>query len=142
MIDLAIVQMFASIAGNIYLGVIAYLSQGAGISVAFDSAIALPILLLIIVGVMLAVIGVFMGYHWLCYRLLENSLSRYFLGLSVQSITNEPMTESRYLKREFQKSYLSVASLGLYALYSGVQYLTHTNPPWHDKKFSTTVVDS
>ncbi|MBD1571736.1 RDD family protein [Vibrio sp. S17_S38] len=140
-IDIAIVQMFAMIAKDIYLGVLSYASQGTGVTVSFHDAIALPVLLLIIIGVMLITIGVYMGYHWLCYRLLGNSFSRYFLRLSVESVTDEPMTQSRYLKREFQKIYLSVASLGLYVLYSGAQYLTHSNQPWHDKKFATKVVE-
>ncbi|MBD1575463.1 MULTISPECIES: RDD family protein [Vibrio] len=140
-IDLAIVQMFAKIASEIYSGVLAYASQGTGVSVSFHDAIALPVLLLIIISVLFITIGVYMGYHWLCYRLLGNSFSRYFLRLSVESLTDEPMTQSRYLKREFQKIYLSVATLGGYVLYSGAQYLTHSNPPWHDKKFSTTVVE-
>ncbi|MGO2321437.1 RDD family protein [Vibrio casei] len=140
-IDLAIVQMFAMIVRDIYLGGLAYASQGTGVSVSFNDAIALPVILLVIIGVMLITIGVYMAYHWLCFRLLGNSFSRYFLRLSVVSVTNKSMTESRYLKREFQKIYLSVATLGLYVLYSGAQFLAHSNPPWHDKKFETNVVE-
>ncbi|OEF26923.1 RDD family protein [Vibrio rumoiensis] len=140
-IDLAIVQMFAMIARDIYLGVLAYASQGSGVSVSFNDTLALPVLLLIIVGVMLITIGVYMGYHWICYRLLGNSFSRYFLRLSVESTNDQPMNQSRYLKREFQKIYLSVATLGLYVLYSGAQFLTHSNPPWHDRKFDTNVIE-
>ncbi|MFV0575161.1 MAG: RDD family protein [Vibrio sp.] len=140
-IDMAVVQMFAMIARDIYLGVIAYVSQGTGVAFSFNDAIALPILLLIIIGVMFVTIGVYMGYHWLCYRLLKNSFSRYFLRLSVESVNGEPMTQARYLKREFQKIYLCVATLGLYVFYNGAQFLAHGHPPWHDKKFSTQVVE-
>lgn len=70
-IDMAIVQMFAMIARDIYLGVLAYASQGTGVAFSFNDAVALPVLLMIIVGVMFITIGVYMGYHWLCYRLLK-----------------------------------------------------------------------
>lgn len=140
-IDMAIVQMFAMIARDIYLGVLSYASQGTGVAFSFNDAVALPVLLMIIVGVMFITIGVYMGYHWLCYRLLKNSFSRYFLRLSVESTSDDPMTESRYLKREFQKIYFSVATLGIYVLYNGAQFLAHNHKPWHDKKFSTQVVD-
>lgn len=140
-IDMAIVQMFAMIVRDIYLGVLAYASQGTGAHFSFNDAIALPVLLMIIIGVMFVTIGVYMAYHWISYRLLSNSFSRYFLRLSVESTSDEPMTEARYLKREFQKIYFSVATLGLYILYNGAQFLAHSHPPWHDKKNSTTVVE-
>lgn len=138
-IDLAIVQMFGTIARDIYLGMVAYASQGSGLTLSFEDNIALPAILLMIIGIMLVTIGVYMGYHWLCYRLLGTSFSRYFLRLSVESANDQAMTKSRYLKREFQKIYLTIATLGLYALYSGVQFVSFGHAPWHDKKFETKV---
>jgi len=141
-IDIAIVQMFATLGRDIYLGVVAYASQGTGTTVSLADAAALPVLLTLIVGVMLVTIGVYMGYHWVCYRLLGNSFSRYFLRLEVVTQDGQSLTQSCYLRREFQKIYLSIATLGIYVLYSGAQYLTFGYKPWHDKKFATQVVES
>ena len=141
MIDMAIVQMFAMIVKDIFLGMVGYITNGAGVSLSLNDTMALPVLLLLIIGIMALFIGVFMGYHWLCYRLLGTSLSRALLSVKVISNDDELRTKQRYLKREFDKIYLCIATLGLYPLYAGVQYLTFTNPPWHDKKNHTTVVD-
>ncbi|MGB2079668.1 MAG: RDD family protein [Vibrio sp.] len=141
-IDMSIVQMFALVAKEIYLGVLSLTSQGVGFQFSLNDDLALPMLLLMMIGIMLIVIGVYMGYHALCYKLLGNSLSRYFLSLQVVSVHERELDKKHYLKREFDKIYLTVATLGLYALYAGAQYLTHSNPPWHDKKYQTQVVQS
>lgn len=140
-IDMAIVQMFAMVATNIALSLISYLAQGAGVTLSLNNTMALPVLLLLLIGTMFIFIGVFMGYHWVCYQLLGTSLSRYLLSVKVVSDTEQPLTKQRYMKREFDKIYLSVATLGLYSLYSGAQYLTFSYLPWHDKKNQTTVIE-
>ncbi|OBU15203.1 hypothetical protein AYY19_05530 [Photobacterium aquimaris] len=142
MIDMAIVQMFAMVGRDIYLGVIAYISKGTGMTLSLNDGIALPALLLLFIGLMLLFIGVFMGYQWICYRLLGTSLSRYLLSVQVVSTDDKPLTKQRYLKREFNKIYLCVATLGLYPLYCGAQYLAFSNPPMHDRTNHTTVVES
>ncbi|MCD9482669.1 hypothetical protein GLP25_05650 [Photobacterium phosphoreum] len=141
MIDMAIVQMFAMVGRDIYLGIIAYLSDGTGITLSLNDTMALPALLLLLMGLMVLFIGVFMGYQWICYRLLGTSLSRYLLSVQVITIDDQPLTKQRYLKREFNKIYLCIATLGLYPLYSGAQYLAFSNPPWHDRTNHTTVVE-
>ena len=141
MIDMAIVQMFAMVGRDIYLGIIAYISDGTGVTLSLNDTMALPALLLLLMGLMALFIGVFMGYQWICYRLLGTSLSRYLLSVQVVSNDDQPLTKQRYLKREFNKIYLCVATLGLYPLYSGAQYLAFSNPPWHDRSNNTTVVE-
>ena len=141
MIDMAIVQMFAMVGRDIYLGIIAYISDGTGVMLSLNDTMALPALLLLLMGLMALFIGVFMGYQWICYRLLGTSLSRYLLSVQVVSNDDQPLTKQRYLKREFNKIYLCVATLGLYPLYSGAQYLAFSNPPWHDRSNNTTVVE-
>lgn len=141
MIDMAIVQMFAMVGRGIYLGVIAYISNGTGSTLSLNSAMALPILLLLFIGMLALFIGIFMGYQWICYQLLGTSLSRYLLSVQVVSTDDQPLTKQRYLKREFNKIYLCIATLGLYPLYSGAQYLTFSNKPWHDRTNHTTVVE-
>ncbi|CEO38716.1 hypothetical protein C0Z01_06835 [Photobacterium kishitanii] len=141
MIDMAIVQMFAMVGRDIYLGVIAYISDGTGMTLSLNDSIALPALLLLFIGLMLLFIGVFMGYQWICYRLLGTSLSRYLLSVQVVSTDDKSLTKQRYLKREFNKIYLCVATLGLYPLYSGAQYLAFSNPPMHDRTNHTTVIE-
>lgn len=142
MIDLSIVQMFTVIAKEIYVAVLLYSSQQASFEFSLNADYALPTLLLIMIGVMLILVAVYMGYHALCYKLLGNSLSRYFLSLKVESLHSTPLDKKHYLKREFDKIYLTVATLGLYPLYAGAQFLAHGNPPWHDKKYQTQVVES
>ncbi|BAX53575.1 RDD family protein [Photobacterium damselae subsp. piscicida] len=133
LIDLSIVQMFVMVAQDLYLGIIAYISKGTGAKISLNDAMALPTLLALI-------IGIYMGYQWLCFRLLGTSLSRYLLSVKVVSTDGKTLTKERYLKREFNKIYLCVATLGLYALYSGAQFLAFSHLPWHDKKNHTTVV--
>ncbi|KAB1181837.1 RDD family protein [Photobacterium damselae] len=140
LIDLSIVQMFVMVAQDLYLGIIAYISKGTGAKISLNDAMALPTLLALIIGIMMLFIGIYMGYHWLCFRLLGTSLSRYLLSVKVVSTDGKTLTKERYLKREFNKIYLCVATLGLYALYSGAQFLAFSHLPWHDKKNHTTVV--
>jgi hypothetical protein len=92
--------------------------------------------------VLLLFIGAYVGYHWLCYKLLGNSLSRYFLHIQVVSDNDKPMTQRRYLKREFEKVLLCVTTVGLYLFYSGAQFVTFGYPPYHDKRNHTKVVDA
>jgi hypothetical protein len=141
-IDLTIVRMFAQIAIELYFGVVAYLSKGTGLSLSLNSTITLPLLLLLSVITLLVFIAVYVGYHWICYKLLGNSLSRYFLRLQVISTEGEPITKSRYLKRELEKIVLCVATVGLYMFYSGAQFVSFGYPPYHDKRNNTQVVES
>ncbi|MGR5280436.1 RDD family protein [Photobacterium damselae] len=140
LIDLSIVQMFVMVAQDLYLGIIAYISKGTGAKISLNDAMALPTLLALIIGIMMLFIGIYMGYQWLCFRLLGTSLSRYLLSVKVVSTDGKTLTKERYLKREFNKIYLCVATLGLYAFYSGAQFLAFSHLPWHDKKNHTTVV--
>ncbi|HIF9501551.1 TPA: RDD family protein [Photobacterium damselae] len=140
LIDLSIVQMFVMVAQDLYLGIIAYISKGTGAKISLNDVMALPTLLALIIGIMMLFIGIYMGYQWLCFRLLGTSLSRYLLSVKVVSTDGKTLTKERYLKREFNKIYLCVATLGLYALYSGAQFLAFSHLPWHDKKNHTTVV--
>ena len=142
MIDLAIVRMFAQIGIEIYFAVVAYLSKGTGMSLSLNSTMTLPLLLLLSVVALLVFIGIYVGYHWVCYKLLGNSLSRYFLHLKVVSTNGEPMTKSRYLKRELEKIVLCIATVGIYLFYSGAQFVTFGYLPYHDKRNNTQVVES
>ena len=140
LIDLSIVQIFVMVAQDLYLGIIAYISKGTGAKISLNDAMALPTLLALIIGIMMLFIGIYMGYQWLCFRLLGTSLSRYLLSVKVVSTDGKTLIKERYLKREFNKIYLCVATLGLYALYSGAQFLAFSHLPWNDKKNHTTVV--
>ncbi len=103
--------------------------------------IALPALLLLFIGLMLLLVGVFMGLSMDLSTLIRNVIISYLLSVQVVSTDDKPLTKQRYLKREFNKIYLCVATLGLYPLYSGAQYLAFSNPPKHDRTNHTTVVD-
>ncbi|HEY5716522.1 MAG TPA: RDD family protein [Psychromonas sp.] len=142
LIDLAIVRMFAQIGIDIYFAAVAYLSKGTGLSLSLNSALTVPVLLLLSVVALLVFIAVYVGYHWVCYKLLGNSLSRYFLHLKVVSSDAEPMTSSRYLKRELEKIVLCVATVGIYLFYSGAQFVTFGYMPYHDKRNNSQVVES
>jgi hypothetical protein len=134
--------MFAQIAIELYFGVVAYLSKGTGLSLSLNSTGSLPLLLLLSVIALLVFIGIYVGYHWVCYKLLGNSLSRYFLHLQVVSTDGEPMTKRRYLKRELEKIVLCVATVGIYIFYSGAQFVTFGYLPYHDKHNNTQVIES
>lgn len=142
LIDLAIVRMFAQLGIQVYFAVVTYLGKGAGVSLSLNDTMSLPVLLLLSVMVLLLFIGAYVGYHWVCYKLLGNSLSRYFLHIQVVSDNDEPMTQRRYLKREFEKVLLCVTTVGLYLFYSGAQFVTFGYPPYHDKRNHTKVVDA
>ncbi|WP_305416419.1 RDD family protein [Photobacterium leiognathi] len=129
MIDMAIVQMFAMIAKDIFLGVIGYITNGTGVTLSLNDTMALPVLLLLIIGIMALFIGVFMGYHWLCYRLLGTSLSRALLSVKVVSKDDELLTKQRYLKREFDKDLSLWGHTGLVSPLQLVCTITFTNPP-------------
>lgn len=141
-IDMAIIKMFAQLVIQVWFGIIAYLGQGAGWSLSLNSTMTLPALLLISVMVLLLFIGTYVGYHWLCYKLLGNSLSRYFLHIKVVDNNDEPLSQSRYLKREFEKVSLCVATVGIYLFYSGAQFITFGYAPYHDRRSNTKVVDA
>ncbi|PJC87583.1 hypothetical protein CSW98_00175 [Vibrio sp. HA2012] len=142
MIDLAIVKMFAQLGIQVYFGVVVYLGQGTGVSLSPGDGTALPVLLLLVIAALLVFIGAYVGYHWLCYRLLGNSLSRYFLHLKVVSDDNEPMTQSRYLKREFDKVVFGVTTVGMYLFYSAAQFVAFGYPPYHDKRNHTRITQA
>lgn len=141
-IDLAIVRMFAQIGIELYFGIVAYLSKGAGLSLSLNSSLTLPLLLLLSIVALLVFIGIYVGYHWVCYKLIGNSLSRYFLHLQVVSTDGEPITKNRYLKRELEKIVLCVATLGIYIFYSGAQFVSFGYLPYHDKRNNTQVIES
>ncbi|WP_257794100.1 RDD family protein [Vibrio salinus] len=141
-LDLVIVKIFAQVGMDLYLGIVAYLGKGSGVSLSFTDSLALPVLLTLYIMLLLVFIGVYMGYHWVCYAFLKTSLSRYFLGLKVVSDKGQPLEKSLYMRREFEKIVWSVATLGLYVFYCGAQYLTFSNPPMHDKRNHTQVVES
>ncbi len=141
-IDFAIINMFAQVGINIYLGIVAYLGKGTGVSISLNGALALPALWALYLVTLLVVIGVFVGYHWVCYRLIGTSLSRYFLRLHVVSTDDKPLTQSVYLRREFEKAVLCIATMGIYAFYSGAQFIAFSRAPWHDTRNHTKVIDS
>jgi len=141
-IDLAIVKIFAQVGMDLYLGIVAYLGKGSGVSLSLNDTLALPALLSLYVMLLLVFIGVYLGYHWVCYSLLKTSLSRYLLGIKVVSNNGEPVTKSVYLKREFEKVVLCIVTVGLYAFYSAAQYLTFSKPPLHETRSQTKLIES
>lgn len=141
-IDLAIIRMFAQVGIQAYYSVVVYLSKGANVSLSLNDSIALPTSLLNSVLVLLLFIGVYVGYHWVCYRFLGNSLSRYFLRLKVVTTDDQLVSKSLYLKREFEKVVLCVATIGIYMFYSGAQFVAFGYAPYHDKRNHTKVVET
>ncbi|MGL4861208.1 MAG: RDD family protein [Enterobacteriaceae bacterium] len=139
-IDVAVAQMFAQLLIKLLAGVGLYVLSRYGGGFSLNSAFALPALLLLYVSQLLLFIAIFVGYHAICFRFLHNSMSRYFLHLKVISTSEDELTRSRYLKREFEKITLSLVTLGLYAFYSGAQFLTFGRPPWHDIRNQTQVI--
>jgi hypothetical protein len=67
-------------------------------------------------------------------------LSRYFLRLKVVSTDGTELTTKRYLKREFEKAVLSIATLGVYVFFSGAQFAAFGYAPLHDKRNNTKLI--
>ncbi len=141
-IDLSIAKMFTQVlvSGVMAFLSIAFKSGGVEKSVAFNDTLALPLLLALYVFILLLFIGIYVGYHWVCYRFVGNSLARYFLGMKVRSVEGDSeLSLNHYLMREFYKICLTLCTIGLYAAYSAAQYYTFSRSPYHDKKMATTV---
>ncbi len=141
-IDLSIAKMFTQVlvSGVMAFLSIAFKSSGLEKSLTFNDTMALPLLLTMYVFILILFIGIYVGYHWVCYRFVGNSLARYFLGLKVVAVTGaEQVSLQTYLTREFYKICLSLCTIGLYPLYAAAQYYSFSRLPYHDQKNAATV---
>ncbi|WPC74986.1 RDD family protein [Vibrio porteresiae] len=142
-IDFQIVKMFAQVLiGGVYYAIMGISSRHPDYQGLISSTgnAALPLMLAICVFILLLFIGMYLGYHWVCYRYLGNSLARFFLKVSVVSrVDGSPVDKKTYFEREFYKIALCLCTLGLYALYSGSQYYAFGRKPYHDNRYSTEV---
>ncbi|MBF8999618.1 MULTISPECIES: RDD family protein [Vibrio] len=142
-IDFSIVKMFAQVLiGGVYyaiMGVSLRHPQASGLLSSYGEA-ALPILLAICVFILIIFIGMYLGYHWVCYRYLGNSLARFFMRVNVVSRADgKPVDKKTYFEREFYKIALCVCTIGIYALYSAAQLYAFERSPYHDNRYSTRV---
>ncbi|SJL82476.1 RDD family protein [Vibrio palustris] len=141
-IDFSIVKMFAQVLiGGVYYAIMGFSSKHqTGGLISLNSDAALPILLALSVLILVLFIGIYVGYHWVCYRFLGNSLARFFMRANVVSrVDGNPLDKRTYFEREFYKISLCVGTMGLYALYSGAQYYSTGNAPYHDNRCSARV---
>ncbi len=142
-IDLSIAKMFTQVLVGAVMAIMSVGVKSGGLveSLNLNDPAALPLLLALYVFILMLFIGIYVGYHWVCYRFLSNSLARYFLRLKVVALEDEtqPVTINTYLTREFYKICLSLCTLGIYPAYSAAQYYTFSRLPYHDKKMQATV---
>lgn len=130
-IDLMIAKMFTQVA----LSVLAFLVSGlwsdkvTGLSLNDD--IALPVLLAAVVIMLLIFIGIYLGYCTVCYKMINKSLGKYLLQVE-NSRGNRHLDLSSYLSREREKIVYFCATLGLYAVYSAIQFYVYDREPLHE----------
>lgn len=134
-IDVMIAKMFTQVVLSVLLYLLA-LGSSTMLQFLKNEQMALPILLLMMVGMLLTFIAVYLGYCALCYRLIGKSLGKYLLSVtSGQYAQQQGM--AAYLQREKEKITLLCATLGLYAAYAGAQYYAHNAEPWHEARSLT-----
>lgn len=130
-IDLMIAKMFTQVA----LSVLAFLVSGlwsdkvTGLSLNDD--VALPVLLAAVVIMLLIFIGIYLGYCTVCYKMINKSLGKYLLQVE-NSRGNRHLDLSSYLSREREKIVYFCATLGLYAVYSAIQFYVYDREPLHE----------
>lgn len=128
-IDVLIAKMFT----QVFLSGFAFLTYGfinrSTAKLSLNDDAALPALLALIVLAMIAFIVTYIAYSLLCFRLIGRSLGKYLL--SVPELEHSSL--KTYGGKEFHKIFLTVASLGLYPVYSGLQLYMYNKPPYHEK---------
>ncbi|MGO1296018.1 MAG: RDD family protein [Vibrio sp.] len=141
-IDFSIAKMFAQVLiGGVYYAIMGMsLRHPSTGLLSLNSDAALPVLLALSVLLLILFIGIYLGYHWVCYRFLGNSLARFFMHVTVVSrVDGQPLDKRTYFEREFYKISLCIGTVGLYALYSGAQYYSAGHAPYHDNRCSARV---
>ncbi len=131
-IDLLIAKMFMQIVVSVFLQLVTYIfsRNNEGIFSLNDPG-ALPILLGFTLCAILVFIGTYLGYSYICCRLIKKTLGKYLLSVDTP-LTLGQCTLSDYMQMERKKITLCVATLGLYALYSLVQYYVFNKRPYHE----------
>lgn len=131
-IDLLIAKMFIQIVISVFLRLVTYIFSGnnEGILSLNDPA-ALPVLMGFTLCTLLAFIGIYLGYSYICCRLIKRTLGKYLLSVDTP-FTLGQCALSDYMRIERKKITLCCATLGLYALYSVVQYYVFNKRPYHE----------
>ena len=126
-VDILIAKMFtqALLSGLVFLTYDFINSSEAKLSLNDDTA--LPVLLALVMSIMMTFIIIYMTYSLLCFRLIGRSLGKYLLSVPEP----EHYSVKTYGSKEFRKIFLTVASLGLYPLYAGLQLYIYDRPPYH-----------
>ncbi|CAM2859659.1 RDD family protein [Vibrio mytili] len=130
-IDLMIAKMFTQVVLTVLALLISSIWSTGLEGFSLNDDIALPILLALVLGMLLVFIGVYLGYCAICFKLLGKSLGKYLL--QVNSSNNEVHRNlSAYLSREREKMVYVLATLGLYAAYSAIQFYMYDREPLHE----------
>ncbi|EGD2940136.1 RDD family protein [Salmonella enterica] len=139
MIDMAIVQMFTQLAHNVFIMILKLLALKRYLILPFSNNLALPLLLFICVILLLIFTGLFVIYHWICFRCLGVSLGKWILGLNVMDTNGYSLSLTSYTKREYEKVALFTTSLTFYGLYSIAQFITFSREPLHGRRSNSVV---
>lgn len=132
-IDLMIAKMFTQVVMSVLMLLVSGLfsEQTSGLSLNDD--IALPILLLMVLGMLLVFIAIYLGYCAICYNLIGKSLGKYLLRVDSGQATQQKDL-SAYLSREKEKIVLFCVTLGMYAAYAGLQLYVYDAEPLHETR--------
>ncbi len=130
-IDVMIAKMFTQVVVSVLTLLVSTIWRGKDLGLSLNDDIALPVLLAVIVIMLLIFIGIYLGYCTVCYKLINKSLGKYLLQVE-NSRGNVQMDLSSYLSREKEKIVYFCATLGLYAVYSAIQFYMFDREPLHE----------
>ncbi|CAM3887006.1 RDD family protein [Vibrio aquimaris] len=128
-VDILIAKMFAQV---LLSGLMFFMHQvlsGTDISLSLNDDKALPLMLGLIILAMITFIGVYVAYCLICFKLLGLTLGKYLL--SVKEVYSQVSLRA-YSRKELIKITLTVASLGVYPVYAGLQFYLFNKTPYHE----------
>lgn len=130
-IDLMIAKMFTQVALSVLALLVSGLWSDKVTGLSLNDDVALPLLLAAVVIMLLIFIGIYLGYCTVCYKMINKSLGKYLLQVE-NSRGNRHLDLSSYLSREREKIVYFCATLGLYAVYSAIQFYVYDREPLHE----------
>nr|WP_321281558.1 hypothetical protein [uncultured Vibrio sp.] len=130
-IDLMIAKMFTQVVLSVLAFLVSSLWSDKVTGFSLNDDMALPILLATVVIMLLTYIGIYLGYCAVCFKMINKSLGKYLLQVK-NSRGIAQLDLSSYLSREKEKIVYFLATLGLYAAYSAIQFYMYDREPLHE----------
>ncbi|MDE1514628.1 MULTISPECIES: hypothetical protein [Vibrio] len=132
-IDVMVAKMFTQVVVTVLMAMVTGLFSDKTSGLSLNDAMALPVLLLMMLLMLLLFIGVYLGFGAICFKQIGKSLGKYLLRVDSGDWI-KPKDLSLYLAREKEKIVFFCATLGLYAVYSAIQFYMYGVEPLHDTR--------